>query len=59
MKNKYCKKEHPCIAKDKSGSMIWKKMVSIREEVEHKIWLQLKASNSNFWFDNWIKQGAV
>lgn len=42
----------------RGGSNIWKKMVNIREEVEHDIWWQIKDGNSSFWFDNWTKQVA-
>ncbi|KAH0776287.1 hypothetical protein KY290_007698 [Solanum tuberosum] len=34
-------------------------MITVREEVEHDIWWQLKAGNSSFWFDNWTRQGAL
>ncbi|KAK6781882.1 hypothetical protein RDI58_019678 [Solanum bulbocastanum] len=34
-------------------------MITIRDEVEHDIWWQVKAENSSFWFHNWIRQGAV
>ncbi|XP_060216562.1 uncharacterized protein LOC132644039 [Lycium barbarum] len=42
---KYCKKLHSVIAQDKGSSHVWKKMVAVREEVEHQIWWQLKADN--------------
>ncbi|KAG5619664.1 hypothetical protein H5410_004882 [Solanum commersonii] len=57
--NKYCKKRHPTVSRSVSASHVWKKMVAIREEVEHEIWWQLKACTSSFWFDNWTKQGAL
>jgi len=59
MWNKYCKKLHPVMVHSRGGSHIWRKMVNIREEVEHDIWWQIKAGNSSFWFDNWTKQGAL
>uniref|UniRef100_A0A0V0I4G5 Putative ovule protein n=1 Tax=Solanum chacoense TaxID=4108 RepID=A0A0V0I4G5_SOLCH len=34
-------------------------MISVREEVKHNIWWQVKTGNSSFWFDNWTKQGAL
>lgn len=33
--------------------------MSVKEEVEHDIWWQLKFGNSIFFFDNWTKQGAL
>ncbi|KAG5608379.1 hypothetical protein H5410_019660, partial [Solanum commersonii] len=56
MWNKYCKKQHTVIAQGTGISHVWRKMIQIREEVEHNIWWQVKAS---FWFDNWTKQGAL
>ncbi|WMV39051.1 hypothetical protein MTR67_032436 [Solanum verrucosum] len=57
MWNKYCKKHHPIIVH--GTSHVWRRMTSIREEVEHEIWWQIKTGNSSFWFDNWTKQGAL
>lgn len=54
--NKCCKKDHPCIARALGGSQVWKKMIEIREEVEHEIGWKLKARNSSFWIDNWTPQ---
>lgn len=34
-------------------------MSAIREETKPFIWWQIKASNSNFLLDNWIKLGAL
>ncbi|KAL3328186.1 hypothetical protein AABB24_035694 [Solanum stoloniferum] len=59
MWNNYCKKHHPIIAQGYGTSHVWRRMKSIREEVEHEIWWQIKADNSSFWFDNWTKQGAL
>lgn len=46
------KKKYPSIAKAHGGSQIWKKMMDMREKVEHEIWWQLKVGISNFWLDN-------
>lgn len=59
MWNKYCKKDHPCIAKKVIGSLIWNKMVVVKEEIEHNIWWQLKDGSCSFWFDNWTENGAL
>ncbi|KAG5591558.1 hypothetical protein H5410_042072 [Solanum commersonii] len=59
MWTKYCKKLHPVIVTNRGASHIWKCMMKMREEVEHDIWWQVKAGNSNFWFDNWTKLGAL
>ncbi|WMV08192.1 hypothetical protein MTR67_001577 [Solanum verrucosum] len=55
MWNKYCKKHHPIIAQGFGASHVWRKMVLIREEVEHEIWWQIKTRSSSFWFDNWTE----
>ncbi|XP_060200400.1 uncharacterized protein LOC132628653 [Lycium barbarum] len=59
MGNKYCKKLHPVIAQAKGASNVWKKLVAVRNDLEHHIWCQLKGGTSSFWFDNWTKQGAL
>uniref|UniRef100_M1D5L9 RNA-directed DNA polymerase (Reverse transcriptase) n=1 Tax=Solanum tuberosum TaxID=4113 RepID=M1D5L9_SOLTU len=59
MGNKYCKKRHPIVSRSVGATHVWKKMVAIREEVEHEIWWQLKAGTSSFWFDNLTKQGTL
>lgn len=56
---KYCKKLHPTVVRSSGSSHVWRKLLEIREEVEHDIWWQIKARNSSFWFDNWTKQGAL
>ncbi|KAK6784430.1 hypothetical protein RDI58_017885 [Solanum bulbocastanum] len=38
-----CKKWHPVVAQGTGASHTWKKMIKIREEVEHNIWWQVKA----------------
>jgi len=40
MCNKYCKKHHPIMAHNRGASQIWKKMMKVKEEVEHEIWWQ-------------------
>ncbi|XP_049389010.1 uncharacterized protein LOC125853369 [Solanum stenotomum] len=59
MWNKYCKKMHATVTRGQDASHVLRKMITIREEVEHNIWWQIKAGNSSFWFDNWTKQGAL
>lgn len=58
MWDKYYKKHHPIIARESEASQVWRKMISVREEVEQEIWWQIKLANSSFWFDNWTKMGA-
>ncbi|KAG5582667.1 hypothetical protein H5410_053294 [Solanum commersonii] len=43
----------------KGASQIWKKMMRIRDEVEHEIWWQQKKGTASLWMDNWTKQGAL
>lgn len=59
MLNKYCKKLHPEIAQSKYGSPVWKKMIMVRDLVEHHIWWQVRNGNSSFWYDNWTTLGAL
>ncbi|XP_055804681.1 uncharacterized protein LOC129873581 [Solanum dulcamara] len=59
MANKYSKKLHPVIAQSTQASTIWKKMILVRELVEHRIWWQMKMGCSSFWFDNWTSLGAL
>ncbi|XP_049368399.1 uncharacterized protein LOC125833298 [Solanum verrucosum] len=59
MWNKYCKKHHPVIAIGWGASHVWRKMIVVREEVEHNIWWQIRAGTSSFWFDNWTRMGAL
>ncbi|KAK6803206.1 hypothetical protein RDI58_000990 [Solanum bulbocastanum] len=59
MWNKYYKKKHPVIAQGSGISHIWRKMIQIREEVEHNIWWQIRNGEESFWFDDWTKQGAL
>lgn len=59
MRNKYCKKFHPLLNKEIRALHVWRKMIAIREEVDHLIWWQVTVGNSSFWYDNWTKQGAL
>ncbi|KAH0701736.1 hypothetical protein KY290_016740 [Solanum tuberosum] len=59
MWNKYCKKHHPVMAHNRGASQVWRKMIWVREDVEHEIWWQQKEGNASFWMDNWTKQGAL
>ncbi|XP_070054341.1 uncharacterized protein [Nicotiana tomentosiformis] len=58
MRNKYCKKINEVVVPWRQGSRVWKKMLQMRDEVEHQMWWQLKSGNSYFWFDNWTGLGA-
>ncbi|KAG5592921.1 hypothetical protein H5410_043435 [Solanum commersonii] len=57
--NKYCKKWHPIMAQGIGASHVWKKIIKIREDVEHNIWWHTKSGDASFWYDNWTKQGAL
>lgn len=41
------------------ASHVWKKMIKIREDVEHNIWWHIKSGDASFWYDNWTKQRAL
>lgn len=56
---KYCKKLHPTIVQNAGFSHVWKKMLQVREEVEHQIGWHIRATNYNFGYDNQTKQGAL
>ncbi|WMV44063.1 hypothetical protein MTR67_037448 [Solanum verrucosum] len=59
MWNKYCKKDHPVVAKGSGASHVWKMLIQIREEVEHEIWWKIRAGKCSFWYDNRTQQGAL
>lgn len=59
MWNKYCKNFCPVIANGHGASNVCKKMLFIREVVEHNIWWQIKSGRSSFLFDNWTRLGAL
>lgn len=48
MENKYSKKMHPVFVTTKGASHVWRKMINIREKVEHNIWWQIKDRSSSF-----------
>lgn len=52
MWNKYCKKNHLVMAQGAGASHVWRKMIQIREDLEHNIWWQMKTGEASFWFDN-------
>ncbi|KAG5575878.1 hypothetical protein H5410_056012 [Solanum commersonii] len=48
----------------KNTTLFWLKGMgplihSYMEEVEYDIWWQVKSGEASFWFDNWMKQGAL
>lgn len=45
------------IANEIGASQVWRKMIQIRDVMEHNIWWQFKAGSSSFLFDNWTKMG--
>ncbi|XP_059301858.1 uncharacterized protein LOC132053773 [Lycium ferocissimum] len=59
MWNKYCKKEIPTLVQWKGGTQVWKKMLQVRDAIEHEIWWEVKGGTSNVWFENWTKLGAL
>ena len=56
MWNKFCKKDHPEMAKGSGASHIWKKLIQIREEMEHEIWWKIKEGKCSFWYDKWTNK---
>lgn len=47
------------MAKGIGGSHVWRRLIEIKDEIEHLIWWQIKAGSCNFWHDNWTRQGAL
>lgn len=52
MWTKYRKKMHPMITSNVGASMVWRKMLMVRDETEHEIWWQLKSGNSSILLKN-------
>nr|XP_018629644.1 uncharacterized protein LOC108946822 [Nicotiana tomentosiformis] len=59
MRNKYCKKINKVLVPRKAGSHVWKKILQMRDQIEHQIWWQLKSGNSYFLYDNWTGLGPL
>lgn len=59
MWNKYCKKIIHTVMQFIQGSHVWRKMLNVREEVEHEILWELKSGTTNIWQKNWICLGAL
>ncbi|KAG5631921.1 hypothetical protein H5410_003638 [Solanum commersonii] len=57
--NKYYKKYHPIIATGWGSSYVLRKIIGVRDKVEHNIWWKIKAGTSIFLFDNWTRLGAL
>ncbi|XP_009624555.1 uncharacterized protein [Nicotiana tomentosiformis] len=59
MWNKYCKKELPIVVQFRQGSHVWKKMLEVREEVEHDILWEMNRGFTDVWHDNWTSLGTL
>lgn len=57
--NKYCKKDNPVMACAKRSSHVWKRILEVRDDMEHLMWWQLKEGSCNFWYYNWKQIGAL
>ncbi|KAH0757915.1 hypothetical protein KY290_021408 [Solanum tuberosum] len=57
MINKYCKKLHHVVAQCRGASLIRKKLVFVRELIEHQIWWKIEKGDASFWYDNWTTMG--
>lgn len=55
--DKYCKKLHPYIVWSRDDSYVWKKILEIRDDVEHIIWWQF--NNGKLVFGMIIRQSWV
>ncbi|XP_059281366.1 uncharacterized protein LOC132035065 [Lycium ferocissimum] len=59
MSNKYLKKNNPILVPWNEGLYIWRKMLQVRDLIDHQTWWQLRIGSSLFWFDNWIGLGPL
>lgn len=59
MRNKYYKKINEVLVPWKAGSHIWRKMLQMRDLIEHQIWWQVRSGNAHFWHDNWTGLGEL
>lgn len=48
MWNEYCQRLYLVIAKGIGASHIWRKMLKVRELIEHNIWWQVKFGKISF-----------
>lgn len=53
MSSKYSKKINLVIVQWKEGSHVWRKMLEVRDLIEHQIFWKLRMGSSQFWFNNW------
>jgi len=60
MRAKYCSRVHP-VAKlvQNTDSHTWKRMLSVRDEVERVLTWRLFQGRVNFWWDNWSGLGPL
>lgn len=59
MWNKYCKKLNIILEEGFGAYHNLRKLVDIREDVEHNIWCRLSLRNFRFYVDNWTRKGAL
>lgn len=59
MCQKYYKKMNALVVPWRHGSHVWRKMLELRDLVEHHILYQPRMGSSLFWFDNLIELGAL
>ncbi|XP_070046722.1 uncharacterized protein [Nicotiana tomentosiformis] len=53
MRNKYCKNINEVVVPWRHGSHVWRKMLQMRDEVEHQVWWQPKSPD--YWSDESIR----
>ncbi|XP_060202206.1 uncharacterized protein LOC132630668 [Lycium barbarum] len=57
--NKYCKKLKPTRVQWKVGSQVWKKMLEVRDQMDHLIWWEPRNGSCDVWEDNWTRLGPL
>nr|XP_027102884.1 uncharacterized protein LOC113724156 [Coffea arabica] len=59
MRAKYCAQVHPNLVNCNGGSLIWRRMVTVRQFAELHIGWIGRSGGLNFWFDNWLGTGSL
>lgn len=60
MRANYCRGVHPCQVECKAtDSAVWRRMVSIRQQVELSMFWLVRDGSCHFWYDNWTGSGAL
>ncbi|KAG6658115.1 hypothetical protein CIPAW_04G137600 [Carya illinoinensis] len=56
---KYVGGKHPMALYNSTGSRFWKGILSVMPIVQHNSCFLIRSGACNFWFDNWLGDGAI